>query len=59
MQIVSLHEVSNPVSRKTKKNITNMSSAEFAQKVVRLKKQSFLHHMIKKCQSNNNKILSE
>ena len=46
MQIVStgdnLHEMSNPVSKKTKKNIANMLSAAFAQKVVKVKTTEFL-----------------
>ena len=41
MQIVSngdnLHEMSNPVSGKNKKNIINLSSAEYAQRVVKVK----------------------
>ena len=39
MQIVSsgvnLHEMSKPVSGKSEKNVTNLSSAEFAQRVVK------------------------
>ena len=41
MQIVSsgdnLHEMSNPVTGKNKKNIINLSSAENAQRVVKVK----------------------
>ena len=41
MQIVyigdSLHEMPNPVCRKNKKTITNLSSAESAQRVVKIK----------------------
>ena len=42
MQIVSngdnLHEMSNPVFWENKKNITNMSSVELAQRVVKVDK---------------------
>ena len=41
MQIVSLgdnlHEISDPVFWEHKKNITNLSSAEFSQRVVKVK----------------------
>ena len=37
MQIVSIgHEMSNPVFLENKKNITNLSSAEKAQRVVKV-----------------------
>ena len=48
MQIVStwdnLHEMSNLFSVKNKKNIINMSVAEFAMRVVKVKLESFCHH---------------
>ena len=37
MQINNLHEISNPVSGETEKNITNLSSAVLAQSVVKVK----------------------
>ena len=56
MQIVSigdnLHEMSNPVMGKNKKNITDLSSAEYAERVVRIKARLFkytdnnIHHCL-------------
>ena len=46
MQIVTngdnLHELSNPVSEKNKKNLLNLWSTEFAQRVVNVKLSSCL-----------------
>ena len=45
MQIVSLgdnlHEVSDPIFRKNKKNIVSLSSAEFALRVVSVKQKKY------------------
>ena len=40
----SLHEMSNPIfsKKKEKKNITNLSSAELAQRVVKVNKEQFI-----------------